>query len=346
MEFNQTILDKKRNSSDDEADQLVTEFLKSDKARYIYEIVATPPNVLKEFESDDLRINDFLHQKPVIPDWLDNEKLKRASDFYVSYALEIMMLLGAVSLPTCYAASPGNKVLYISEKIRKKPGKRLLETASFVITVSEPGAFDKHSIGYVAVQQVRLIHAIARYHILTSGKWDKCWGLPANEEDMLGTNLAFSYTVLKTLKDWGFNLNENDLNAYLHLWKWVGYLMKIDKSLLTDRMDKASQIDQIIRERNFKKTKEGIELTRSLITHYKEALPNGLGTLVESQIRYFVGQDVAEKLGLRSNTLQDLIVRSMAIFQEFKNHWMPHRPSYVKMKKDHVRLKEIYQNER
>jgi len=343
MEFIHAFLDEKRNSSDDEADLVVAEFFKSDKARYIYEIVSKPLNVLREFESNDPQINDFLYKKPVFPSWLDREQLKRASDFYVSYALEIMMLLGAVSLPTCYAAFPGNKVLYISEKIRKKPGKRLLETASFVITVSEPGAFDEHGNGYVAVQQVRLIHAIARYHILKSGNWDKFWGLPVNEEDILGTNLAFSYTVLKALKDSGFNLNGNDLNAYLHLWKWVGYLMKINESLLTDRMYEASQIDQIIRKRNFKKTKEGIALTRSLISHYREALPSRLGTLVESQIKYFVGKEVADMLELRSNALHDMIIKSMAFFQEFKNYWIPHQPSYQKMKKDHERLKDLYQ---
>ena len=95
-----------------------------------------------------------------------------------------MTFLGAVSLPNCYAAWPGNKVLFLSEKMSKRQGKRLLDTAAFVIAISEPGAFDENGTGFKAVQQVRLIHALARYHILHSGQWRIEWGMPVNQEDM------------------------------------------------------------------------------------------------------------------------------------------------------------------
>lgn len=345
MGIDYQILQKKRFKTDEEADLLVEKAFSAGTENLLYELVTTSFYKLHEFRACDIEIEKFLHQPHVIPEWLDPERLRRAADFYVSYALEIMMLLGAVSLPNCYAASPGNKVLYISEKIRKKPGKRLLETASFVITISEPGAFEPDGIGYLAVQQVRLIHALARYHILQSGKWETSWGMPANEEDMLGTNLAFSYTVLVALKTSGFNIHEEDLNAYLHLWKWVGYLLKIDDTLLPDRMDDAFQLDRVIRKRNFKKSPEGISLIRSLIGHYKEALPIGLGKLVESQIKYFVGPEVAGILELRSNPVQNLIVKSMSFMKGFFNFLVPHRSSYAKMKKDHERLRVMYLNQ-
>ncbi|MBS0000334.1 MAG: DUF2236 domain-containing protein [Cyclobacteriaceae bacterium] len=342
MIINTEILDQKRQSSDRQADRIVEIAMQAGKAHFLYETVSLPLDKLNGFSSEDPGINSFMHQKQVMPVWVDEDQLKRAAEFYRSYALEIMMLLGAVSLPSCYAASPGNKVLYLSEKIRKKPGKRLLETASFVIAISERNAFDENGPGYPAVQQVRLIHAMARHFILKSGKWDNVWGIPANEEDMLGTNLAFSYTVLKALKASGFRLKEEDLNAYLHLWKWVGYLIQIDETLLTDRMEEAEQLDLIIRERHFKKNPEGAALTRSLIEHYREALPGGLGFLVESQIKYFVGPEVGEMLGLRSSFPQDMIVRSLSDIVGVFNRNLPHKPTYRKMMKDHQRLKKMY----
>jgi hypothetical protein len=256
-----------------------------------------------------------------------------------------MMLLGAVSLPTCYAATPGNKVLYLSEKIRKKPGKRLLETASFVIHISEPAAFDEYGPGYKAVQQIRLIHALARFHLMKGHQWDTAWGLPANEEDMAGTNLAFSYIVLKALLQAGFRIPEYKLNGYLHLWKWVGYLMKIDTQLLTDRMEDAAELDSWIQKRNFRQSEEGISLTRSLIEHFQEALPQGINSLVESQVKYFAGPEVAEMIGLRSTLPKDLIIRSLAFFQKMKNRWIPRGTSYFRMKRDHERLKKMYKNQ-
>lgn len=345
MELNSQILDEKRFKTDREADALVKNLISTGKARFLYEVVNTPLNLLSKCNSPDHQLQQFLRHQPETPDWLDRGRLKKAADFYKNYALEIMMLLGAVSLPTCYAASPGNKVLYISEKIQKSPGKRLLETAAFIIVISEPGAFEKDGIGYPAVQQVRLIHAIARHHILKSGKWDISWGMPANEEDMAGTNLAFSFTVLAALRQSGFNPKEEDLNAYLHLWKWVGYLMKIDPVLLTDQMEESGELYQLIRKRNFKKSPEGSLLIRSLIEHYREALPKGLGILVESQIKYFIGPETAEMLDLKTPPAQDLMIKILSFFKEFMNGWLPHFPSYHKMKKDHERLRKLYINE-
>jgi len=342
MEWVPQILEEKRYNTDQEADALVENIFSTGRAGFLYEVVNTPMDLLCKYDSPDPLLQQFLRYQPEIPDWLDRGRLKKASDFYKNFALEIMMLLGAVSLPSCYAASPGNKVLYISEKIRKSPGKRLLETAAFIIAISEPDAFETDGIGYPAVQQVRLIHAIARYHLIKSGKWDNSWGFPANEEDMAGTNLAFSYTVLAALRHSGFNLKEEDLNAYLHLWKWVGYLMKIDPVLLTDQMEDANKLYQLIRDRNFKKSSEGSLLIRSLIEHYREVLPKGLGILVESQIKYLLGSETAEILDLKTSPTQDLMIKILSFLKELMNGWLPHSPSYHKMKKDHERLRSIY----
>jgi hypothetical protein len=112
--------------------------------------------------------------------------------------------------------------------------------------------------------------------------------------------------------------------------------------MLTDSMEEAERIDQQIRQRNFRKSPEGISLTQSLLLHYKEALPRGLGFFVESQIRYLVGREVGDMLGLTSNPLQNLFVRFLALIQNVINRYIPHRSSYPRMMKDHVRLKKLY----
>lgn len=345
MKLDHTFLNNKRISTDIEADQIVRSLAEEGNFSDLYELLSVPVNQLADYRSEHQLINEFIEKKPEIPQWLDPDRLEKASRFYLEYASEIMMLLGAVSLPTCYAASPGNKVLYLSEKIRKKPGKRLLETASFIILISEPGAFDMSGPGYKAVQQIRLIHALVRFHLLKSEEWNANWRKPANEEDMAGTNLAFSFVVLKALLRTGFKIPEDKLNAYLHLWKWVGYLMKIDERLLTDRMEDAAELDRWIRKRNFKKSREGELLARALIDHYREALPQGLNKLVESQIRYFIGNELSDIIGLKSSLSRNFIIHSIAIFQEIRNRWLPHEPSYEKMIRDHKRLKKMYEVE-
>ena len=67
-----------------------------------------------------------------------------------------MTLLGAFALPYCYAGSPGNKALFLSEKMRNSPGKRLADTAEVTIAVSTPGSFENGE-AYFHINKTRII---------------------------------------------------------------------------------------------------------------------------------------------------------------------------------------------
>src|SRR4051812_40171120 len=128
----------------------------------------------------------FLRSEIDEPLWVDHVKILHGQKVFETYALQIMYLLGVMSLPYCYAGSPGNKALYISEKMRHSPGKRLADTADFVIHVCTPGNLNHGAIGHYYIRRTRLIHAIARHHVL-KGEWNvKSFGLPINQEDMAG----------------------------------------------------------------------------------------------------------------------------------------------------------------
>lgn len=138
MQWSKQFLDKQRLKGDEEADRLVTDTFSAGKQTILYGLLKLDAHEIEKQSNSDIKM--FLTSQRIKPTWFNPRKLENGQQLFKQYALEMMSLLGAMSLPYCYAASPGNKALYLSDKMRNSPGKRLMDTASFVIEVLTPGA--------------------------------------------------------------------------------------------------------------------------------------------------------------------------------------------------------------
>jgi len=336
MKFTQPYLNNQRQRADDSADELVKHLFTSKQQTELYELFQLKDNELVRAKSSSTK--DFLLARKPLPVWFDEKKLKRGQQVFEAYAMEIMTLLGALALPYCYAGSPGNKALYLSEKMRKAPGKRLFDTAQFIISVSTPGGLTQSGTGHIHINKTRLIHAIARYY-LQQGNWNAAWGQPINQEDMAGTNLAFSYIILLGLQKSGFILTEKEKEDFLYLWRYIGYQLNVDQELLPDSFQQAATLARTIEKRNFKKSEESVGLAKELMNYYKTVVPPRQAIFIESQLRYFLGPEVAGYLGLEENPIRDGITSVMSTFKELKNIFQVHTPSYMTMIASQQRLK-------
>ena len=335
MKFTQPYLNTQRQRADDAADELVKRLFASGQQTELYALFQLKDNELVQARSSSTK--EFLLARKPLPIWFDEKKLKRGQQVFEAYAMEIMTLLGALALPYCYAGSPGNKALYLSEKMRKAPGKRLFDTAQFIISVSIPGGLTESGTGHIHINKTRLIHAIARYY-LRKGNWNPAWGLPINQEDMAGTNLAFSYIILLGLQKSGFILTEKEKEDFLFLWRYIGYQLNVDQELLPDSFQQAATLARTIEKRNFKKSEESVGLAKELMNYYKTVVPPSQAIFIESQLRYFLGPEVAGYLGLEENPIRDGIASVMSTFKELKNIFQVHTPSYTTMMANQQRL--------
>ncbi|MDZ7604333.1 MAG: oxygenase MpaB family protein [Cyclobacteriaceae bacterium] len=261
--------------------------------------------------------------------------MQKGQQVFNQYAQEMMALLGAMSLPYCYAASPGNKALFLSDKMRNSPGKRLIDTASFVIGVLTPGTFEAGETGHIHINKVRLIHAISRYYLMQQPTWDMEWGMPINQEDMAGTNLAFSYIILLGMQQSGYILSQREKEDFLFAWKYIGYQLNIDEDLLPATFHEAFQLTRMIKKRNFKKTEEGIILTKELLNYYQSTIPSWQSALIASQIRWYLGDEVAECIGLSNEPIRGRIVEIVSTFKSLQNYFSVQPVSYEKMLLQH-----------
>ena len=334
-------LNKQRYVGDTEVDQLITRLFTNKQEKEVYQVLNTPAESLLSLVGIDQDLLDFIHSKKTDPQWYDPQKITIGQQLYRKYASEIMMLLGAMSLPYCYAASPGNKAIHLTEKMRNKPGKRLLETAQYVIKLMEPGSFDARGIGHPFINKTRLVHAMVRFMLQNKTDWNMDWGTPINQEDMAGTNLAFSFTIINGLEKQQFPFSQEQAEAFLHTWRYIGYQMDIHEQLLVDTMQEAAELESVIRQRHFKASAEGQQLMQDLLKHYRDEFPWLAGQLVENQIRYFLGDEISDMLQLERKPGKDALVRVINKFKNGVNRRF-HVSTYSTMMKNHERLKQIH----
>ncbi|MBY0432647.1 MAG: DUF2236 domain-containing protein [Cyclobacteriaceae bacterium] len=342
MKATHDFLNKQRLIGDGEADALIETIFANKQQAVLY-------GLLKLDEKDvanqpDSEVKNFLLTEKPQPTWFDQQKLARGQQLFKQYALEMMALLGAMSLPYCYAASPGNKALYLSDKMRNAPGKRLMDTASFVIAVLSPNSFRHHSTAAVHINKVRLIHALSRYYLQKLLNWNMAWGVPINQEDMAGTNLAFSYVILLGMQQSGYILSDHEKEDFLFAWRYIGFQLNIEEELLPASFAEARELAQLIKKRNFKKTDEGIVLTQELLTYYRASVPPNQAKLVAAQVRLYLGDEVAEYIGLPKDPIQDTLAATVSSLKSTQNLFSVHSSSYEKMMTQHLLLKRKFTN--
>ena len=233
-------LDAYRKIGDKPTDELISHLITNDSKHELYKVLSsTSWDKILDLNIQDALLSDFMFSDNELPSWANKKSMKAASAIFRSNGNEFLFLLGIVSLPYCYAALKGARSLYHTEKIRRNTESRLLDTTSFIIEIMKEDAFLGHGNGFLVIKQVRLRHALARFYLSKIPEISALNEIPINQEDMAGTNLAFSYIALKTLPKVGIHLTTESKNDYIHHWAIVSSLMGIDDQILPQTMHDA-----------------------------------------------------------------------------------------------------------
>ncbi|WP_143961054.1 oxygenase MpaB family protein [Litoribacter populi] len=236
---------------------------------------------------------------------LELPKILASQSYFAREGNKYLALLGLNSLPYCYAFADGAQVLARSKRILNHPGERLLETAWFVVDSFKPGAFLHESGPLLSIAKVRLIHAISRYFIKNHDRgWNPSWGLPINQEDMLGTNLAFSLMVFRGLRKMGKPLSKDIAEALLHYWKIIGHYLGLEIKYWPENMAEASYLEKAIRKRHLKASAEGQILMKNLLSFY-EMGKQPFAPLSKYLVRYFLGPEISDCLKISQGPIPE-----------------------------------------
>ncbi|MGI4805197.1 MAG: oxygenase MpaB family protein [Janthinobacterium lividum] len=310
-----------RKQGDAVADNLISEVFADESQKLSFRNLLNSLNLNIDLQKADeiYAVKEAFLQANKLPAWADQKLMDKGANFFAVHAGAIMNLLGLLSLPYCYAAADGARVLDLSERIKNQPEHRLNETADFVWDVMAPNAFKPDGKGFTSILKVRLLHAAIRFYTDKSSKWNAAdWGLPVNQEDMAGTNLSFSLLVIRGLRKFGLTIAYADQQAFIHLWNVIGFLLGVDERLLPETGKEALLLEEAIRLRNFKTSEHGVSLTQSLVKYFALVDPNFQPKQTMQLMRYLMGDEVADLLQLPAQTAAISTVKFLQLISNFQ----------------------------
>lgn len=299
--YTNSLFDELRQQQDELADRAVSALIQNpDWIKTINSWERIPDKLSEDWSSEVFEYFDFYKSTAIS---VERTVLERGQQFFEKNGDLYTAMLGFYSLPYCYAFADGAEVLVRSKRIIDAIGERLAETVYFVMEVFRPGAFISDSRAYLVCAKVRLIHAFSRYFISHYSKdWQTTYGMPVNQEDMIGTTIAFSQIVLRGLLKLGISINEPDHQAVLAYWRWIGELIGIEITYWPETSKEAFELDKLIRTRNIRASVAGQKLIGALLSYYRKAVSDAaLASQVEGIVSFLLGKDASNALLLKSS---------------------------------------------
>ena len=250
------------------------------------------------------------------PDWVDAASVERGQAFFNRLVAHHFAAMYMSSLPGSYAAAKGVQVLHMTSRLRTDTERRLNETAQFLMDTSAPGALDVDGGGLDRIVHIRSMHAAVRWLIAHDPGvdhvedlappevqtpelvWSASWGLPANQEDLVGTWLTFTVVVYDMFDSSGVDYTEQDVADHMHMWRLIGHHLGIDSALVPLTRDDAAALRDLIWKRQHAPSESGRAMTSALLDQAHHHMPKFAWPLMPTAFRHFLGDHVADILAL------------------------------------------------
>lgn len=199
------------------------------------------PAALREFFDATYRFCDRCGG-PELPAWVDRERIIRGQKAFMERSVPAILVLLCKSLPEGFAAPSMAKVLNMSGDLKARPYHRLMGTLQLLLDVIEPYSFERLGNAAIAGQEMRLLHAGVRTNVATASlpahdAFVARYGVPINQEDMIGTIIGFSLLVVEGLETLGLTLTPQVAEDYYYVWRVFAHLMGVRVPGLPDGED-------------------------------------------------------------------------------------------------------------
>ena len=178
-------------------------------------------------------LHDFL-AAAAPPAWVDWDLVEQGAALFRRLSTNAADVLLQLSLIGGYRFGGPTELLIATGGLTgKQTLRRLAETQHWATSIDSAESVRPGGEGWRLTLHVRVMHALV--NAAYEDRWDIArWGLPVNMADMAGTLGLFDGTVLLGCRGLGVPIPTGDAHAYLHLWRYVGWLMGVHPDFLTD----------------------------------------------------------------------------------------------------------------
>ena len=263
---------------------------------------------LDQLDTQIPELIEFFNYVQQRPDWVDQEKIDQALNFTHRLGFNNGLILRDLSLMTGYLYPGFNQPLVLTGALKKQAGTRLAETTKWWMNVTEHDGLQRFNTGFTSTIYVRFIHALVRHQLNKSDRWDaETWGVPINQFDIAMTNIAFSGVVLLGIRALGIFPNKQEIESFLHFWKYVGWLMGVEEKWLIDKESEGWKLIYWMQYAHPQPDNSSLELGSSLSKEpferqyrYLKPLQQKLAYRQHLEItQFFIGRKKMQQLGLK-----------------------------------------------
>jgi hypothetical protein len=252
-------------------------------------------------------------QVTIEPEWLDWALLERGARIYRRYGVLGFMFQGIGSIDSYRNENIAKTLMSTGQYADDTAFKRFVLTSNFWTKVSEPGGMRSFAPGWKVAIQVRLLHTLIRRAVLGSKNWDsEKLGMPINQVGLLGAPLISSVMMGQHLKMLGYRPTDSDIEAMMHLWRYVAHVMGRDVSDFPTTANEGLQVlYDLSNVSENTDTPEGARIGKSFIEAFKpRSDARGFGWLKEyvqykiniAQSLFFVSPQTRKAMNLPNPT--------------------------------------------
>lgn len=311
-----TFLNQLRQEGDPLADECLKKLMRDNEMRNIRK-------VFSEMDSNDEvlpsatfpELSEFFETTNKIPSYVDTSRISRGESVFQRNAFTGALVLLTKSLPEGYAAPNLSIILNLSGNLRVHPYKRLLATLQTVVNVSSFHGFQNGGRAVITAQKLRLLHAGIRH--LTHRyrpEFESLYGIPVNQEDMLGTIMGFSFLVIEGMRTLDIGLTADEEEDFFYVWRVFAHMMGIhppDKpeslEYVPENVEDAGAFYQAYRRRHYVNAAlnpDGVALGTSNLKMLEDFVPGifrflGLGILPRTYMQDLMGVEQCDRIAIK-----------------------------------------------
>ncbi|MCC0004370.1 MAG: DUF2236 domain-containing protein [Methylobacteriaceae bacterium] len=180
----------------------------------------------------DPAAREFVEAVSRPPDWLDRKAIAAGQTIMLGFvALSRLSLMHSLFSGGVFARA--TLVTRATGRLGANPATRISETGAFIGAILQPGGLDEGALGYETTLRVRLLHASIRAWLKRMPDFSRDFvGEPIDQTMLAMTLSLFSYLNLRSFARLGVRFSEGESEALQHLWRYVGWLLGIEETLL------------------------------------------------------------------------------------------------------------------
>jgi len=227
--YTESALDGWRAVGDPLADEVVTALAAQGPLGKIHDLLS----VVRARASDgDVRCQELLHEATAVPTWADFAAMAQGQRMIASYAPFMAASLFSGSLVGGAMFYKAALVTSMTGMFSGDPLQRLTETTALVTRMAMPGSLEPGGDAHEVMLRVRLLHAGLRRLLVDSGRFRHPAEVPINQQDLAITLALFCYVNIRNLLQMGIRLDRAQIDSFVLLWRYAGYVLGIDDALL------------------------------------------------------------------------------------------------------------------